>query len=389
MKILSAQKVFVTKDKIVDNGIVVVANNGIIEEVFTAQQFHEQGNSKDNIEYYDGWLSAGFINAHCHLELSYLKGHIEPGKGMVSFIRQLLQKRFTFSEDEMQQSFKSAEEEMLKNGIVAVGDISNFDKTLYIKQKSNLYYHTFVEVLGLNPYEAGTIIDNGTVLKEKFKTIPTGSSSLAPHAPYSVSPQLFSLLKESCYVDDEPFTIHMQESKVEMEFISNHSGELAEFFNDVKFDFNQLPKYNSTPIRSIVPQLPPCNRVQLVHNTYLSAEEIVWANQQRKLIYWCMCPNANLFIENRLPAIPSFIKNKCMLTLGTDSLASNHSLNLMEEMKVIQSYFPKIQFEEMLSWATINGAKFLGIENKFGSLQKGKQPGIVFIDKNLKIERIV
>ena len=101
-----------------------------------------------------------------------------------------------------------------------------------------------------------------------------------------------------------------------------------------------------------------------------------------------MCPNANIYIETRLPDIPAMITANAALTLGTDSLASNHSLSIMNEIKVIQKHFPEITLDQIISWATINGAKFLGIEKQFGSFEKGKKPGVLNINNELRVKRL-
>ena len=388
MRFLAADQILSPLGDALTNYVLVVEETGTIEDLLTLDEFRKQDSSNDKLEQLQGWLSPGFINSHCHLELSYLKNQIDEKMGMAGFISQLISKRFPVDEEVIQQSYIEAEQEMIRNGIVAVGDISNFHHTLKIKQKGLLYYHTFVEVLGMDPYEAGKIIDFGNELKTLFKSVPNGNSSLAPHATYSVSPRLFSLLKSSCYVDDDPVTIHMQESEEENSFIDDHTGPIADLFTMLKFDFSKLPKYQARPIKSIVPALPECNRVQLVHNTFTTREEMNWTNKMIKNSYWCLCPNANLYITNTLPDIPSLIAEKARITLGTDSLASNHSLNMIEEINVIQKHFPEIPFEAMLKWATINGAVFLGIENQYGSFEKGKTPGVINISDEMKIRKI-
>jgi cytosine/adenosine deaminase-related metal-dependent hydrolase len=93
----------------------------------------------------------------------------------------------------------------------------------------------------------------------------------------------------------------------------------------------------------------------------------------------CLCPKANLYIENRLPNIPLFVNEGMKLTLGTDSLASNDSLSILEEMKTISKHFPQISFETMLNWATKNGAELLGMEKEIGTIEKEKTPGLNLI----------
>jgi cytosine/adenosine deaminase-related metal-dependent hydrolase len=119
-------------------------------------------------------------------------------------------------------------------------------------------------------------------------------------------------------------------------------------------------------------------KVLLVHNTYTSQEdlELIKHYSNDCEINFCLCPKANLFIENTLPDIPMLVQSGIKITIGTDSLASNDSLSILEEMKTIQKHFPKISFEMLLQWSTKNGAEFFGIEKEFGTIEKGKKPGL-------------
>jgi cytosine/adenosine deaminase-related metal-dependent hydrolase len=101
--------------------------------------------------------------------------------------------------------------------------------------------------------------------------------------------------------------------------------------------------------------------------------------------FYCLCPNANLYISNVLPDIHLLMKEQCNIVLGTDSLASNHQLSIAEEIKTIQNNFPGISLETMLQWATINGARALQMDDTLGSFEKGKQPGVLLLECNDQI----
>jgi imidazolonepropionase-like amidohydrolase len=91
-----------------------------------------------------------------------------------------------------------------------------------------------------------------------------------------------------------------------------------------------------------------------------------------------------------LPPLDLFRKNYCNIVLGTDSLASNWSLSILDEMKTIEKKFPQITLEEMLQWATSNGAKALGIDVQLGSFEKGKKPGVVLIsEEDLNLRKVL
>jgi cytosine/adenosine deaminase-related metal-dependent hydrolase len=99
----------------------------------------------------------------------------------------------------------------------------------------------------------------------------------------------------------------------------------------------------------------------------------------REQVFWATCPNANLYIENRLPEYRRFTEARAQVCIGTDSLTSNWQLNILEEMKTILRYQSYLDFETVLQWATINGAKALGFDNELGSIEAGKTPGLVWI----------
>jgi cytosine/adenosine deaminase-related metal-dependent hydrolase len=125
----------------------------------------------------------------------------------------------------------------------------------------------------------------------------------------------------------------------------------------------------------------------LVHNTYTSLKDIYFTKRFNRKLHWCFCPSANLYIENRFPTFEFFKYTDYPITLGTDSLASNQKLCILTEMKLIQKNFEDVSFEELLKWATINGAKFLGFQNELGSIANGKTPGLNLIT-NMKYGRL-
>ena len=377
MRKLQADFIFPISSPAIKGGILITEDDGKIIEVIDPLIIQY---SLNDIEKHNGILCPGFINAHCHLELSHLRGVITEKKGMANFISELLQNRFKTEDDELQQSFIDAEKEMLQNGIVAVGDISNFASTIAIKQKGKLFYHTFVEVLAPDPSIAKLTFTNGKKIAEQFKDLPNGNASVVPHAPYTVSNELLDLINND--ESDLPVSIHLHESEAEIEFCKNHTGPFAELFTRLNFNFKHTYPSGFRPIHQVMNHLTGKKNLALVHNTYTTREEIKWANDLHKNLYWCLCPIANLFIENRLPDIKSFIEEGSKIIMGTDSLASNHELSVLEELKTIAQYFREIKLEKILEWATINGAKFLHIENKFGSFEKNKHPGIVLL-KNI------
>jgi len=117
----------------------------------------------------------------------------------------------------------------------------------------------------------------------------------------------------------------------------------------------------------------------LVHNTVTTFDEIKTVNNINKNIFWCICPNSNIFIENKMPNIENLMQNNANIVIGTDSLASNKNLSIIDELKTIQQHCPKIQLKTLIKWATYNGAKALNQLNYFGNIKIGTSPGLILI----------
>lgn len=142
----------------------------------------------------------------------------------------------------------------------------------------------------------------------------------------------------------------------------------------------------SSSLQAVLPWLNRSSSTILVHNVLTIQEDIdslVKKGLMKRTIF-CLCPNANQYINGSLPPVDLFLENNTEIVLGTDSLASNHQLSIYEEIKTILKGFPQLTLETALQWATINGARALGIEDRYGSFEKGKQPGLVQIYEGSK-----
>ena len=211
--------------------------------------------------------------------------------------------------------------------------------------------------------------------------------SVTPHAPYSVSTLLMKMISEEAIKNKSVLSIHNQETESENELFKNKTGKLFELFKQIGINLQHLPVTGKSSLQSYLPLLPKENKILLVHNTYTKKEDIQFAHQCSKKIYWCFCPNANLYIENTLPDFKIFIEENAKCCVGTDSYASNWSLSILDELKTISKHAPQISLETLLKWATLNGAEFLGIENQFGSIEKNKEPGLSLIE-NVDLENM-
>ena len=372
MKSFRADYVFPVYADPVKNGIVTVDDAGKIISVTDSNTPPPNGGP---IEQLSGIITPGFINAHCHTELSHLKDKIKTGGGLVSFIKDIQTVRGA-DQQLVNDAIEKADNEMYENGIVAVGDISNTNHSIPVKTKSKLYYHTFVETFGFLPQNAEDIFNKAISLLNEFKPLPV---SVTPHAPYSVSKELFKLIRKHSEIGHNLISIHNQECEDENKFYRYKLGGFLDLYKHFGIDIEYFKPQARNSMQSIIPLLTNKQKVLLVHNTCTNLKDIYFIKRFDRNIHWCFCPNANLYIEKQLPKIELFIDQGVNITLGTDSLASNDKLCLLSEMRTIQQKFPAISTVRLIQWGTLNGAEFLGIDDEKGSLEAGKTPGLNLI----------
>jgi cytosine/adenosine deaminase-related metal-dependent hydrolase len=385
-----------------DQHVLISDKNGVIQDIVNIDD------AGDDIQSFHGILSPGLINCHCHLELSHLKNVIPPHTGLIEFLCSVVTKReappppeggnYENPEQKKINAIEAAEKEMYDGGIVAVGDIGNTADTAEIKSKSKIRWQNFVEVLGFTDEKAEENIEHFQKVAQAFENqnpIAIGSkvksknrTSLVPHAPYSISPKTFQLINQ--LTKNQVISMHNQEHPAEDELYKTGGGDYLKLFKIFGIDKSPFPVTGQSSIRSVLPYFNNGQTIFLVHNTFMPEEDVQWANEYAatnglKLIY-CLCVNANLYIENKVPPIEMLIKNNCTIVLGTDSYSSNWQLSIAKEMEAILS-MPRFKtvapLEQILQFATINGAKALQWDDELGSFEKGKKPGVTLINNDL------
>ncbi len=372
-----AAKIFTGSSFTVEGTVLVTDENGIVKDIIAEQD------AGDDVEIMDGILSPGFINAHCHLELSHMKGLIPKHTGLVDFVFRIVTER-NFKPGEILQAIEKGADEMYRNGIVAVGDICNNDLTIAEKQKGRLYFQNFIEVSGFPPAIAASRFQRAIDLYNIYAAeLP--ASSIVAHAPYSVSPELFGLING--FTGNTLQSIHNQEIPDENYLFEKGSGDFIRMYEKMNIDISFFRPSGKSSLQTYLSNYTNAKRLILVHNVALSEPDLEFIYQHEKNtglhVHFCLCPNANLYISNMLPDVGLINSCSDRMVLGTDSLASNDQLSILEEMRTLLQHYPEIVKEKVFQWATLNGALALGIENVYGSFEKGKKPGVVLIDENL------
>lgn len=376
-KKFSATHLFTGFEMLDESKVLITDETGRIEEIVEVDE------AGDEIILVDGIISPGLINCHCHLELSHMKGLIPENTGLIDFVYKVVTQRH-FEAEEILAAIESGEKEMLQNGIVAVGDICNNTLTAIQKQKGLMAYYNFVEASGWLPGVADERFLRSKTAYDAFEKI-TSNTSIVPHAPYSVSDMLWNHIAP--YFQNKVASIHNQETSFEDEFFMQGTGDFIRMYELMKLDNTHYKATGKTSLSSYYHYLKNAATVLLVHNTYTSLADITYANEQAQLykqdLFWCLCPNANKYIQNQLPDVMGLVSADSKIVLGTDSLASNHSLDILSEIRLIKDNYPFITGETLLRWATINGARALKMDDSLGSFEKEKKPGVLLLSSDL------
>jgi cytosine/adenosine deaminase-related metal-dependent hydrolase len=370
-----ASRLHTGKEWASDGTVLVTNEQGTIIEILT------QSEAGEDVEKLEGVLCPGFVNAHCHLELSHLKGHIPPHTGMVDFLLQVMQLR-RFRMEEKVKAMEAAVAEMRGNGVVAVGDTSNGTDSIGPKLASDLYFHNFIEITGFVPSTAQDRWQAGVEVADVFlQSFPPEQVTITPHAPYSVSPQLLQIIMGQA--PGKSLSIHLMESEDEIAFFREKQGDFNRLYAQLGIHIDFFKQAGTSSLRYFWPYLKTHAPWLWVHNTEVSLHDLQWLDQQGidwTSVFFCLCPGANQYINFATPAIHRFRHQlPIQLCLGTDSLAGNYYLNPLYEMRLMQKHGRLNDLGFLLQMATLNGARALGIQHNFGSFEKGKEPGLVLI----------
>lgn len=380
MKYLTSDYVLPITSAPIKQGVIVLDDEGTILKIGSRSEF-----KSSDLEVHKGILLPGLINTHCHLELSHMQGVCPTGTKLIQFITNVVQLR-EYEQEVILQHIREKDEAMWASGIQAVGDISNKLDTAAQKEKSPISYYTFVECFDMmQPAMTERTIENYRAVFAGQARGDGNKKSFVPHAPYSVTPELFDFLNRA-NPDKATISIHNTETEDENLLFQKGTGGFKNFYESLGMSLDHFQPTGSNSIDYAIKHMRPKKSNLLVHNTLTTSEDIQKVHEWSDNTYWATCPNANLYIENRLPNYKLFIESDAKMTIGTDSIMSNWQLDIWEEIKTIKKMQSYVPLTDLLQWATLNGAKALGYDKNMGSLDIGKRPGVVQVDVDWKEE---
>ena len=203
------------------------------------------------------------------------------------------------------------------------------------------------------------------------------TSWIVPHSAYSLSLSLFRLLK-AVTESNKVTSFHFMETESERSFLRFNDGPLMDSYRESEL-VPEVLEIIEDHAAAVLDEITPSGNLILVHNTFADRTTIKKV-KKRENLFWCLCPNSNLYIEDQVPPVDLLIEEGCRIVTGTDSLAANDRLSILEELKTLHLYYPWVPLHELIRWATLNGATALGENNRFGSIKRGKKPGLLLLE---------
>jgi cytosine/adenosine deaminase-related metal-dependent hydrolase len=352
---------------LLDNGALACENGRIVAvETFPALRRRYDHPVKD---FEDAVILPGLINAHCHLEFTLPRDTIKPTSNFIAWLKQIVAlKRATPPSLDSEHAAEGIAEN-LRNGTTTIVDIATTDAPIPLLRRSSLRKAIFFEAIDMQPESAETTL---RILGEQYEALREDAllvKGIAPHAPYSVSEPLWRALVAWRRKNGARMATHVAETQEEIRMIRDGAGALYEHAREIALLPPGWRAPGVTPVRYLYDLGALDEKSLLIHCNYLTEEDIrLIAAARSSVIY---CPGSHRFFSHPRHPLPELLAAGVNVCLGTDSRASNESLDMIREMRLVKEDFPEISWETILHLATRNAAQALGLHNRIGQLSPG------------------
>jgi len=324
----------------------------------------------------------GLVNAHTHLELSYLRDEVSPASEFLDWIRSVVaarQQRGSSTAPAILDAMDAAIAESAASGTAVVGDISNTLVSFPALVRSPLAAVVFFELLGFNVTDPNALIEHACDEIEALGATDRVRTSLAAHAPYSVAPLVFRAIRKA--IDRAPFapcSVHLSESVEEVEFIRTGGGPWRGFLKEVGVWNNEWIPPGVSPVQFLDDSGFLDARVLAVHGVQMTPADL--SRLASRGVTLVTCPRSNGHTGAGAPPIEDFYESGVHVAVGTDSLASAPDLSVFAELATLRALAPSVPASKLLASATIEGARALGFDADYGSIEPGKSARLVAVD---------
>ncbi len=334
-----------------------------------------------DVELGDVVVMPGLVNAHTHLELSYLRDEVPPSTAFVKWVRGVMAARRQQPDPyapEILEAVDRALAEAIACGTAVVGDISNTLATFAPLARSPLAAVVFYELIRFNTDDPTGFVEHAQQEIEALAPSDRVRASLAAHAPYSVAPLVFRAIRQT--VDRDPFSpcsVHLAESVEEVEFIQSAGGPWRELLEELGVWDPDWIAPEVSPVEYLDQSGFLDARVLAVHGVQMTPADL--ARLAARGTTLVTCPRSNGHTGAGAPPIDDFYKSGVRVAVGTDSLASAPDLNVFSELATLRALAPSVPASALLDSATRQGARALAFDAEYGTIEPGKRARLLAV----------
>ncbi len=373
--IILARKILPITSPDIENGALLIKNNKI-EALGTQKTILRKYPKERIVDLKDRLIMPGLINLHAHLELSWLKNLIGEKPVFFEWVMTLVELRKKENAAIAAESAAAGLRESIKTGTTCIADTSSRETSLPYLIKSGIRAMVYLEVLGMDERHANTIMK---LLQDRLKGLDTLPdrimAGLSPHAPYSVSSKLISMLSNLSSTNRLSLSVHISETIDEYLYIQGKPSAIDRYMK--KFGWDALKPNRGRSSVSFLNKHKLLNNCIAVHSVHVDKRDMALLKSAGASV--AHCPRSNHFLNAGLAPVGEMLDAGINVGIGTDSLASNLDLNMWNEMRFAY-LVNKLPARKVIEMATINGANALGIGKVTGSLEPGKDADIIAID---------
>jgi len=328
---------------------------------------------EDIVELGRSVLMPGLINAHCHLDYTAFKGALFQGGGFAKWIKKINALKQNFSPDDFLASINQGFELLKKSGCTTVFNIEAFPELMLKMERPPLRTWWFLELIDVRTRMSHDEMLLGALQFFESHADWPGGFGLSPHAPYTASIELYRLAKHCSEQSGMPFTTHIAESIEEQEMFLYGEGPMHAFLAEIGRDMEDCG--HGSALSHLMEHGLLNERCLAVHLNYL--QEYDWPLLRKQPLHVVHCPKCHHYFGHTRFPMERLLEAGCSISLGTDSLASNDTLDMRAEIRQARWTFGDIPQMEWLRMATVHPAKAIGMEGKLGVLKPGALADLV------------
>ena len=372
--ILRAKYLLPNSRQLIENGAVAIRGSQIVD--IGTYEALRRGNNSEVRDLGEAVIMPGLVNAHTHLELTHHQDLIQRTSRFTDWLLQLIQNHKS-DIDWVDSAVKDGIALSLAGGATTVGDIYGFGKSAQVHSDSPIRAVVFFETTGFSPERTLVGVNR---INEHLASSPRPDAlfqpAVSPHAPYSTSATLYRHCLGLARSRDLPLCTHLSETRDEIEFLTSGTGAFADLLNTFGISMRDWTPPGCSPVQHLKDIDILEYRPLLAHCNYLTDTDIeILAASKASIAF---CPRAHHYFHHSSHSIPRLIRAGVNVAIGTDSLASNWSLSMLDELKYLAKTQDDLSPQTIINLVTINGAKALSL-NCLGKLEKGWHADVIGI----------